>query len=337
MLLTKDIIKDIDSLEELAPFLFCESSKITDLHQRRALLAELKVCPKKGGGVRNLFVISDDTYRNLLIALNFYISDWYQETKPESVHGFVRGSSTITNASMHVQKKIVVNVDIKFFFESITISQVEVLFNSLGFQPHLSKLLSELTTVNGVLATGFSTSPTISNYVCMEMDALFEKYSEEEGYEYTRYADDMTFSSDSTLPSKEVIEKILTRSNFLLNERKFRVYRKGGPQYVTGLTVVDKRPRLSKRFKKQLRLEAYYIKKHGFTSHYVNRSKKEITYSNIGFMGPLTQTMFGGLGQVRGLVCYIQSVEPDLADYIRPILLSDEQNRIMEMIKDIKS
>lgn len=320
MLLPRNLIKDISTVEELAPFLGVEYEELVEVYKTRKSLIHFHKFPKPNGGIREIVMISDDSYKNILNVLNQNLSYWYSLNKPQSVHGFVKKYSIITNAAEHVENKIVVNVDIKDFFKSISKKQVKELFDSLNFQSKISKFLSELTTVEDVLPTGFSTSPVISNYVCISMDLVFERLCKAKVINYTRYADDMTFSSNVVLPSKNVIAEVLNRCGFKLNESKFHIYRKGGPQYVTGLTVVDKRPRLAKRFKKQLRLEAYYIKKFGFENHFINRSRKEIIYGRHPSLGPITQKMLQGYRNLRAFICYVHSVEPKLAKYLMPLL-----------------
>ncbi len=310
--------KDIESLDDLAPFLSTSREELERiLKDKNSLIARAEM-HKPNGDIRRLFKVPDDEYRNILRRLGQILSSWYSVLRPKSVHGFVKGYSIITNAQLHTQKKIVVNLDIKDYFESITKEQVREQFIKLGFNSQASECLSELTTVDGVLATGFSTSPTLSNFICLKMDGVFERLSSEKGVTYTRYADDLTFSSNDYLPKKIGIEEVLGVFGFKSNPKKFRIFRKGGPQYVTGLTVVDDRPRLSKKFKRQLRMDAYYMKKFGPTNHFL-KQMGTIDFDKYNYLSPLTSAVYHGW-QLSGFIAFVHSVEPKLARYIAPVL-----------------
>jgi hypothetical protein len=264
--------KNIKTLPEFVKLFLLSDDELKLFLSSKEKNIQRRVIIKKNGDIRRITYPKNDTFRHFLIRLNSFLSNWYLITTPKIilnvVHGFVKGKSIITNAQQHTQKKFLLNVDIKSFFDSITIEKIYQLFLSIGFKKEIASVLAELVTVDGVLATGFSTSPTISNIICTVMDDVFLKVSEKNNVIYTRYADDITFSSNEYITHKGDIEKILNTFSFRINQDKFRLYRRGGPQYVTGLTVVDRRPRLSKKFKRLIRLELYYIKKYGFTDHF---------------------------------------------------------------------
>jgi retron-type reverse transcriptase len=312
--------REIESLDDLAPFLSTSSEVLERILENKNSLIARAVMQKPSGDTRRLFRVPDDEYRNILRRLGQILSSWYLVLRPNSVHGFVKGYSIITNAQQHTQKKIVINVDIKDFFESITREQVKEQFQKLGFNEQISDVLSELTTVDDVLATGFSTSPTLSNFICLVMDGVFESLCAEKEVTYTRYADDITFSSDDYLPKRTNIEEVLSTFGFLMNQKKFRIYRKGGQQYVTGLTVVDARPRLPKRYKRNLRLEAYFIKKYGFEEHFIRSTGKLLTTETTPrYFSPLTFAYYHGW-KFGGFVAYIHSIEPKLAKSLMSVM-----------------
>ena len=327
-------VSKVKKLSELAPLLSTTDEGIADILTNQKDLIQYSRMRKANGEFRNLVRIQDDPYRHLLRRINLVISREYLMVKPESVHGFVKGKSILTNAQRHTQRKIVINADIKNFFDTITKTDVQEIFKKLGFKENIAQTLAELTTVEGVLATGLPTSPTLSNFRGIEMDGAFEQYAQENGFTYTRYADDLTFSSNNDVPSKKQIVTILNQHGFELNERKFQIYRKGGPQYVTGLSVVDERPRLSRRFKRALRLEAYYIKKYGFSDHFLHTAEKSFKQPEISCVselreitinpphrhfGKLTSIAFHGYG-VAGFISHIHSIEPEFAKQLTFLL-----------------
>ncbi len=312
-------IAEIDSLDDLAPLLSTSRDELERILKYKTTLIAHAEMHKPNGDVRKLTRVVDDEYRNILRRLGQSLGSWYMLRRPKSVHGFVKGYSIITNAQQHTQKKVVVNVDVKNFFESINKEQIKKQFETLGFKPQVSEYLAEITTVDDVLATGFSTSPVLSNFICLVMDEDFEKLCEEKDVTYTRYADDITFSSNSYLPKKRNIAKKLNEFGFEINENKYRVYRKGGPQYVTGLTVVDSHPRLSKKFKRQMRMDAYYMKKYDTTGHLIRQSG-HANLERHNYFSPLTAAVYNDY-QLSGFISFIHSIEPKLAKYIAPLLL----------------
>ncbi|MFA7286737.1 MAG: reverse transcriptase family protein [Patescibacteria group bacterium] len=263
---------------------------------------------KRSGGVRTVYFVQDDGFRNFLKILTLMLSEFY--IPPDCVHGFVVSRSIVTNAQQHTRKKLLLNLDIKSFFESIKIDKVEAIFVEIGFKKEHASILSKLVTVDGVLATGFSTSPVLANIVSRQMDNELEKLCNAHNAIYTRYADDLSISSDATLPSMADVTSILASNDFLVNEHKCKLSRRGGCQYVTGLTVCDSVPRLSKRLKRNIRLELYYIRKYGLNEH-VDRTSK------ISRFVDLIPSREG----ITGYVAYINSVEPKFANFIKQSLI----------------
>ena len=130
----------------------------------------------------------------------------------EAAHGFVAGRSIVTNAACHVGRDVVVNLDLKDFFPTLTWLRVRGLFQSLGFSPEASTIFSLLCTeaetdeivLDGQrlyvqrsgrrLPQGSPCSPAITNLVCTRLDQRLSGLARKLGYTYTRYADDLTFS-----------------------------------------------------------------------------------------------------------------------------------------------
>ncbi|MBI1974656.1 MAG: RNA-directed DNA polymerase [Candidatus Zambryskibacteria bacterium] len=312
-------IERIKTLIELAS-LFDVSEEMLQgfIDNHDELVARVLMLKNRSGEYRKIVFTKSDPYRIFLRTLSAFLYEWYSHRIPDSVHGFVKRRSIITNAQQHTQKKSVTNIDIKHFFESITFKEVHGIFIKVGFQDKIAGKLTELVTVDGVLAAGFATSPVLSNIACLDLDEDFKNLANEHGLIYTRYADDITLSSNKEIPSKEEIKNILIKYGFEINENKYRIYRRGGPQYVTGLSVVDKRPRLSKKFKRRLRLELYYIKKYGFMDHWAKAIKRAIDKNT--YPSRFSQVAYGGWG-LEGFAAFIHSVEPKLGSKIFKTLL----------------
>lgn len=159
----------------------------------------------------------------------------------DEVHGFRKGRSYFTNASAHLGSKHILNVDIENFFNSITFSQIRQVFGSLGYSDAGSTLLAILTSKNGAVPTGAPTSPMLANAVLRSLDCQLQTIATEYNLNYTRYADDLTFSSptwiDEALVAK--ISNCVVSAGFKLNVKKTKFMGPGDRMEVTGLVTND--------------------------------------------------------------------------------------------------
>jgi retron-type reverse transcriptase len=181
----------------------------------------------------------------------------------DEVHGFIKERSIVTNASPHVNKDIVVNIDLKDFFPTVTHKRVKGLFHKMGYSEQLSTILSLLCThsemdeidLDGVtyyvqsgerkLPQGSPASPAISNLIVYKMDKKINGLAKKLNFTYTRYADDMSFSTtkeNSTNVSRLLYfsKKIIDSEGFIIHPDKIHVMRKGMQQKVTGVVVNEK-------------------------------------------------------------------------------------------------
>ncbi|MGC4093832.1 MAG: reverse transcriptase family protein [Polyangiaceae bacterium] len=180
----------------------------------------------------------------------------------EHAHGFVSRRSTVTNAAPHVGQRIVVSQDLADFFPSVTFPRVRGLFESLGYSPAVATLLALVCTeaqrssveLEGrkywvalrerALPQGACTSPVISNLVARKLDRRLSGACRKLGFNYTRYADDLSFSASS--PDANVghllarVRHVVQEEGFAINPKKGRVMRRKARQEVTGVVVNDK-------------------------------------------------------------------------------------------------
>lgn len=154
---------------------------------------------------------------------------------PQYVHGFVPASSYFNFLNAHTGKKFFIRLDIKNFFESIDYYMLKDVFsyyfrinNTVTNEEVLENFIN-LITLDNKLPQGSITSPTTSNIVFRRNDIRIKKYCNKIGVSYTRYADDLLFSSNSNLLSKDhkyshyflkKIASILSSSHLLLNNDK---------------------------------------------------------------------------------------------------------------------
>ena len=158
-----------------------------------------------------------------------------------AAHGFVKGRSIFTNAEQHTQKAIVIALDARDFFPTITFKRVNGMFIKSGFAADTAGKLAGLCCFRGRLPQGAPTSPMISNLICRRLDGRLSGLLTKFGGTYTRYGDDMTFSGpEQILSLLPLCRRILAEEGFELAPEKVRICRRGSRQTVTGLVVNDK-------------------------------------------------------------------------------------------------
>lgn len=200
---------------------------------------------------------------------NKYIED--KGIKLNISHGFVKGKNIFSNAKIHRNKRYVLNVDILDFFPSFHFGRVRGYFEKnkeFKFSNEMATLTAQLTCYNGKLPQGAPTSPIISNLIFNIVDIRILNLAKKYKLDYTRYVDDMSFSTNEKnfiFTYKEFIEKlidILEKSGFKINQNKTRLEYFSSRQEVTGLTV-NKKLNANKSFIKKTRAMANELYKTG--------------------------------------------------------------------------
>lgn len=225
--------------------------------------------------------------------LNFILQAFYQPNP--NACGFVPGRSITDGAKRHVGKNYVLNIDLKDFFDTIDFHRVKTIFtlqpfnleeekenhNSLPYiLANLCCYTKEVTRfdkagnpyqcVRNVLPQGAPTSPILTNIICRQMDRRLLGLAKRFRLSYSRYADDITFStnmsgifeqgSDFMVELRRIIEE---DQKFRINEEKTRVQSKKYRQEVTGL-VVNSKVNVTKRYVKQIRMWLYLWEHYGY-------------------------------------------------------------------------
>ena len=187
--------------------------------------------------------------------LNEILQLVYMQKGHFNAHGFIDGRSIITNARPHVGKKYVFNLDLKDFFPSINFGRVRGMFiKTLQIGNEAATTLAQISCANNYLPQGSPCSPIISNFICKRMDKQLSKLARENNCTYTRYADDITFSSDEIPINRKIafednsgkihvgnnLRKIIESNGFEINEKKVHLSNQFEHQEVTGLVVNEK-------------------------------------------------------------------------------------------------
>lgn len=223
----------------------------TELYQLELMAHDPKYhifyTPKKDGSKR---LIEDPVGALQLVQekLNHWLGAAYFFNRTDAAFGFVLSVKSdpdtrniATNAQRHIGCKYLYNADLKDFFHQISKSRIHEIFSHppFCFEHEVAELLSGLTTFKGRLPMGAPTSPVLSNFATIELDNELLQLAQWGGWQYTRYADDMSFSSSVAFSDQDLqrIHTITKENRFEFNERKSKRYRVNDVKLITGIEV----------------------------------------------------------------------------------------------------
>jgi RNA-directed DNA polymerase len=218
--------------------------------------------PKKNG-FREIAEPSPELKMEQRNILRWLISRGTQASKFS--HGFTRDRSTRTNAGWHTGRAVVVRMDIKDFFPSINMRKVVKQLKSEGLDAQTADYIGLKCTLDGFLPQGAPTSPFLANLVSKDMDfrlaGLIKKKCKPYKAFYTRYADDMCFSSDFGKLNELIpaIIRIVSDEGFEINTDKTKIMRHNHRQVVAGV-VVNEKPNISREQRRNFRAELHKVK-----------------------------------------------------------------------------
>jgi RNA-directed DNA polymerase len=203
-----------------------------------------------------------------------------------SAHGFRRGRSIVTNAQPHVGALVVINLDLENFFPSISYRRVKGIFWSLGYSEAVATILGLICTEPDVteiemdgrnyylaqtdrhLPQGAPSSPALTNLLCRRLDRRLQGLAQSRGFIYTRYADDLTFSTTNPEKMRDIgnilqgVGSIVAHEGLTIHPDKTRVLRSSQQQEVTGV-VVNQKLNVDRATLKKFRATLYQIEKDG--------------------------------------------------------------------------
>ncbi len=255
--------------------------------------------------------------------LNEILQCVYHPKSP--VHSFIRSDdkrSILTNARQHFGKRFVFNIDLEDFYHSINFGRVRGLFLAppYGFNNLVATTLAQLCIFDNQLPQGAPTSPIISNMICARLDSQLLHLAKQYQCIYTRYADDITFSTSYKsfplavaknekgifVPGVELTE-IIESNGFKINQSKVRLQNRSYQrQVVTGL-IVNNAPNVGKELLQQIRAMLYVWEKFGLENAQREFEEKYIKKHRGGYHRneyPAFEKVLRGkidfLGYVRG-------------------------------------
>ena len=297
--------------------------------KREAANYNLFAIKKRSGGRRFIHAVNGK-----LFYLQKYINDEIlQKVTPHSCSFAFHKSGGIKKcAASHCGCKWLFQFDLKDFFYNISELMVYSIFVNIGYKSLLAFEMARLCTtlhlprskrkylknsniyVNsvyrelpyspqpllGVLPQGAPSSPMISNIAALNLDEALYAYANENGFVYTRYADDLTFST-TVLPDgksvgrlKREIISLIRKSGFYENQEKIRIAGPGSKKIVLGLLVDGTSPRISRELYKRIDRNLYSMEKFGI----------EKVAKHDGF-----ESTFGFINHVSGLLSFIKDVD----------------------------
>ncbi|QKV17512.1 retron Ec67 family RNA-directed DNA polymerase/endonuclease [Oricola thermophila] len=241
-------------------------------------------------------------------------------------HGFRRGHSIISNARKHKRRRYVLNLDLKDFFPTFNFGRVRGFFisdNRFGFHENVATLISQIACHENSLPQGSPCSPIIADLIANILDARLVRLAKDHKVTYSRYADDITFSTSlKKFPAAlaqpvagegpdwklaDPLTKAIEGAGFKINPDKTRMQFRDGRQLVTGLTVNDK-----------VNIRPEYYRYARSMCHQAFKSGKYYRPSKVSVVGEKEPEMIESLNPLEGILSHIHHVKDTIDVRIEP-------------------
>lgn len=252
--------------------------------------------PKRNGGMRTISA-PEPELKKLQRRLADLLEKCEREIKAAELivntpaHGFVKHRSIITNAAAHKKRRFVFNLDLSDFFPNINFGRVRGFFiknRYYALKPPVATILAQIACDGNALPQGSPCSPIISNILANLLDVRLAKIASKSGCHYTRYADDLTFSTNKRdFPSAiakpvagvaqawepgDELRREIERTGFQINPKKSRLSFCQSQQVVTGLTV-NRKVSVPFRYRHETRAMSHALFNTG--EYYVNKMTRD--------------------------------------------------------------
>jgi RNA-directed DNA polymerase len=275
--------------------------------------------PKKSGGMREIRAPTDELL-NLQRRLSNLLQDCDAEIRRSLgltraiSHGFVRKKSIMTNASQHLHRRFLFNTDIENFFGTINFGRVRGFFianKHFQLNEKVATILAQIVCHENSLPQGAPTSPVVSNLIAHILDIHLARLAIKTGCVYSRYADDLSFSTNKKVFPKEVavnsvhqphtwsvgkeLNSIIEKQGFLTNHGKSRMHYADSRQEVTGL-VVNRRVNVKFDYRAMVRQMVHRLTNAGaFQFRYKDKAGQVVEQE-------------GNVHQLAGMLSFVRSV-----------------------------
>lgn len=284
--------------------------------------------PKRSGGVRRIAAPQGglkllqrrlaDLLQDCLDEINNAASDNQAKPCNQISHGFKRSLSIRTNAKKHRNRRYVFNVDLTDFFGSINFGRVRGFFikdKRFHLNPKVATIFAQIACYKQSLPQGSPCSPVVSNLIGNILDTHLVRLAARTGCIYTRYADDLTFSTNKRcfprsiaiqsdddnhvwIPGPELL-RLVNHSGFAINHKKTRMQYRDSRQEVTGL-VVNKKVNIRREYRHNTRAMAHRLFTKGSFLLPTYEKGEKGNYSIEMKPGSLNQ-LHGRLGFIDGI------------------------------------
>ncbi|WP_198598630.1 reverse transcriptase domain-containing protein [Salinibacter altiplanensis] len=269
---------NLEDLEDVADLLDVESSNLIYHIRESPEEGRYKTftLDKSGGGEREISA-PVSALKIIQQKLNQILQAVY--TPKAAVHSFLPDRNIRTNAEQHVKQRFVFCVDLKDFFHEINYGRVWGLLQAVPYElpEDVATVLAQICCHNNRLPQGAPTSPIVSNMLCAQLDSELLRLAESNKCIYTRYADDLTFSTsmrqfpdelatggeDGNVKVGKELREVVDKNGFELNEDKTRLQHEDYRQMVTGL-IVNEKVNVPREFVREIRAMLHAWKAHGY-------------------------------------------------------------------------
>ena len=258
------------------------------------------------GGKTRVINAPNDRLKYLQRQLVELLEPLYRVRNP--VHGFVAERSVKTNALSHLRRSFILNIDLQDFFPSISENRIVGLLRSLGIDARVADIIGRLCCLDACLPQGAPTSPVISNMICFRLDKQLMNLAKTARCIYTRYADDLTFSSYQPMTSlfegavplpgrvspeqlAPALTTILSANGFTLNPKKSHYADRHSRRMVTGLKV-NELLNVDRHYVRNVRAALHSVEKLGLTD-------AQAKFVGLGGKGDLTDHLRGKISWLR--------------------------------------
>lgn len=195
------------------------------------------VFDQKGRKEKRILYPSKDPLKRIQARINRRLFSGYKFL--DNIQGSVKGKSSITNAKYHQGNKFFLLTDLRKYFPSVHFREVYKALIRIGYGPNIASALTRITTKDKALPQGTPTSPFLSNLVFEPYDNKLIEISNKYGLKYTRYIDDLTFSSRDIISKEVVVEllDVIRKSPYRYHHRKTRLI--SGIVEITGIRILN--------------------------------------------------------------------------------------------------
>jgi RNA-directed DNA polymerase len=296
------MLDKIRTPKELAGFLMLKEKELIKIQPETAY--KVFQIPKPGKNEKRTIETPTGILEPLLHRLCDGLQWLYLEHKTDAAYGFIRSikndadkRNIYTNARRHLGNNYLLNIDFDNFFYQVDIAKVKNIFNDysiFSFTPETEELLTRLVTFKGRLPMGSSTSPPLSNFATISLDNDLLKWARGNHITYTRYVDDLSFSSKASITDRhyEQITQLLQTHRFVADPQKIKWYGKADVKEITGL-IVGKTVTVSSVFIDEFEKELQKLKElYAYTMRYPD-------YHVMDWIDKLKQVIHGRLAFIQ--------------------------------------